>query len=177
MSRQTAKPALYRVTTGGDDGELLERDGEPDVVQVDMIPFAAMTPVIITHRFFGRSIADLVMDIQRIKTALLRAVLDNAYLANNPRVEVAETHTSENTLDDLLVSRPGGIVRTKMPGGVAWQAVPTIGNHVFPLLEYADAAREWRTGVSRAGQGLDADALQNQSATAANHCSTPRRQG
>ena len=166
---QNGKAALYRVTTGGDDGELLKRDGAPDVVQVDMIPFAAMTPVIITHRFFGRSIADLVMDIQRIKTALLRAVLDNAYLANNPRVEVAETHTSENTLDDLLVSRPGGIVRTKMPGGVAWQAVPTIGNHVFPLLEYADAAREWRTGVSRAGQGLDADALQNQSATAANH--------
>jgi hypothetical protein len=166
---QNGKAALYRVTTGGDDGELLKRDGAPDVVQVDMIPFAAMTPVIITHRFFGRSIADLVMDIQRIKTALLRAVLDNAYLANNPRVEVAETHTSENTLDDLLVSRPGGIVRTKMPGGVAWQAVPTIGNHVFPLLENADAAREWRTGVSRAGQGLDADALQNQSATAANH--------
>jgi len=166
---QSGDAALYRVTTGGDDGELLERDGAPDVVRVDMIPFAAMTPVIITHRFFGRSIADLVMDIQRIKTALLRALLDNAYLANNPRVEVAETHTSENTLDDLLVSRPGGIVRTKMPGGVAWQAVPTIGNHVFPLLEYADAAREWRTGVSRAGQGLDADALQNQSATAANH--------
>ena len=164
----TGKASLYRVTTGGEEGDVLERDGELDVVQVDMIPFAAMTPVIVTHRFFGRSIADLVMDIQRIKTALLRAVLDNAYLANNPRVEVAETHTSESTLDDLLVSRPGGIVRTKMPGGVNWQTVPTIGNHVFPLLEYADAAREWRTGVSRAGQGLDANALQNQSATAAN---------
>jgi hypothetical protein len=164
----TGKASLYRVTTGGEEGDVLERDGELDVVQVDMIPFAAMTPVIVTHRFFGRSIADLVMDIQRIKTALLRAVLDNAYLANNPRVEVAETHTSESTLDDLLVSRPGGIVRTKMPGGVNWQTVPTIGNHVFPLLEYADAAREWRTGVSRAGQGFDANALQNQSATAAN---------
>jgi hypothetical protein len=165
---QNDKAQLYRVTTGGEVGDVLERDGEDDVVQVEMIPFAAMTPVIVTHRFFGRSIADLVMDIQRIKTALLRAVLDNAYLANNPRVEVAETHTSESTLDDLLVSRPGGIVRTKMPGGVNWQTVPTIGNHVFPLLEYADAAREWRTGVSRAGQGLDANALQNQSATAAN---------
>ena len=55
-----------------------------------------------------------------------------------------------------------------MPGGVSWQTVPTIGTHVFPLLEYVDAAREWRTGVSRAGQGLDANALQNQSATAAN---------
>jgi hypothetical protein len=162
------KPALYRVTAGGDAGEILRRHRALDCVRQDMIPFAAMTPVIITHRFFGRSIADLVMDIQRIKTALLRAVLDNAYLANNPRVEVAETHTSELTLDDLLVSRPGGIVRTKMPGGINWQTVPTIGSHVFPLLEYADAAREWRTGVSRAGQGLDANALQNQSATAAN---------
>jgi hypothetical protein len=47
-----------------------------------MPPFAAMTPVIVTHRFFGRSIADLVMDIQRIKTALLRSILDNAYLAS-----------------------------------------------------------------------------------------------
>src|SRR5262249_19785362 len=75
--------ALYRCTTAGEEGELLLRDGDPDVVREDVIPFAAMTPVIVTHRFFGRSIADLVMDIQRIKTALLRALLDNAYLANN----------------------------------------------------------------------------------------------
>ena len=165
---RNGKVCLYRVTTGGDAGEILKRDGQLDVVKEDLIPFAAMTPVIVTHRFFGRSIADLVMDIQRIKTALLRAVLDNAYLANNPRVEVAESYAGPDTLDDLLVSRPGGIVRTKQPGGIQWQQVPTIGNHVFPLLEYQDATREWRTGVSRAGQGLDANALQNQSATAAN---------
>jgi hypothetical protein len=132
-----------------------------------MPPFAAMTPVIVTHRFFGRSIADLVMDIQRIKTALLRSILDNAYLAVNPRVEVSEAHATETTLDDLLVSRPGGIVRTKMPGGVNWQTVPAIASEIFPVLEYADATREWRTGVNRQAQGLDANALQNTSATAA----------
>jgi hypothetical protein len=126
------KPALYRVTTGGDQGEVLTRNGEPEIVQVDMPPFAAMTPVIVTHRFFGRSIADLVMDIQRIKTALLRSILDNAYLAVNPRVEVSEAHATETTLDDLLVSRPGGIVRTKMPGGVNWQTVPAIAGEIFP---------------------------------------------
>jgi hypothetical protein len=161
------KPALYRVTTGGDQGEVLTRDGEPEIVPVDVIPFAAMTPVIVTHRFFGRSIADLVMDIQRIKTALIRSILDNAYLAVNPRVEVSEAHATETTLDDLLVSRPGGIVRTKQPGGVNWQTVPAIAGEIFPVLEYADSTREWRTGVSRVGQGLDANALQNQSATAA----------
>jgi hypothetical protein len=164
---RNGKPALYRVTTGGDQGEVLTRDGEPEIVQVDVPPFAAMTPVIVTHRFFGRSIADLVMDIQRIKTALLRSILDNAYLAVNPRVEVSEAHATETTLDDLLVSRPGGIVRTKMPGGVSWQTVPAIAGEIFPVLAYADSTREWRTGVNRQAQGLDANALQNTSATAA----------
>ena len=162
------KPALYRVTTAGEEGEVLKRDGELDVIREDVIPFAAMTPIIVTHRFFGRSIADLVMDIQRIKTALLRALLDNAYLANNPRTEVPESHATETTLDDLLVSRPGGIVRTKMPGGLSVIEHPDIGNHVFPLLQYQDATREWRTGVSRQGQGVDPNALQNQVATIAN---------
>jgi len=164
----TGEAALYRVTTASDDAEVLLRDGEPDIVREDVIPFAAMTPVIITHRFFGRSIADLVMDIQRIKTALLRSLLDNAYLANNPRTEVSESHATDTTLDDLLVSRPGGIVRTKAPGGLQVLQHPDIGAQVFPLLQYQDATREWRTGVSRQGQGVDPNALQNQVATIAN---------
>jgi hypothetical protein len=167
MNYDGSGPALYRVTTGSRDTPiLLTRSGKPDIERIDFIPFAAMTPVPITHRFFGRSIADLVMDIQRVKTALLRALLDNAYLANNPRTEVSEAHVTTETLDDLLVSRLGGIVRTKMPGGLNILAHPDIGGHVFPLLEYHDSVREWRTGVTRQGQGIDANALQNQSATA-----------
>jgi hypothetical protein len=167
---------LHRVTTGGEDGEVLTRDGEPDVVEVDLMPFAAMTPVIVTHRFFGRSVADLVKDIQEQKTALLRGMLDNLYLHNNPRVEVSEQHATAETLDDLLVSRPGGIVRTKMPGGVVWQEVPDITGSIYPALQYLDATREWRTGVSRQGQGVDPNALQNQVATISpTRCSTPPR--
>jgi hypothetical protein len=162
------KTALYRVTTGGDQGDVLIREGEPEIVEVDCIPFAAMTPVIVTHRFFGRSVADLVMDIQRIKTALMRGMLDNLYLHNNPRVEVASSHADENTLDDLLVSRPGGVVRTRQPGGIQWQVVPDITGSVYPALQYMDATREWRTGVTRQGQGVDPNALQNQVATIAN---------
>jgi hypothetical protein len=108
------------------------------------------------------------MDIQRIKTALLRSALDNLYLHNNPRVEVAEAYAGESTLDDLLVSRPGGIVRTKQPGGLNWQVVPDITGSVYPALQYFDAVREWRSGVSRQGQGTDPNALQNQVATIAN---------
>jgi len=160
------RPCLYQVITGGERGQILKRDGKPAITPFDAIPFAVTTPVPITHRFFGRSIADLVMDIQRIKTAILRGGLDNLYLHNNPRVEVAEANAGPNTLDDLLVSRPGGVVRTKTAGGLNWQVVPDITASTFPMLQYMDALREQRTGLSQQSQGLDANALQNQSATA-----------
>jgi hypothetical protein len=160
------KPKLYQVVTGGDDGAILYRDGKLAVEECDMMPFAAATPIPISHRFFGRSIADLVIPIQKEKTALKRGLLDNLYLHNNPRVEVAESSAGPNTLDDLLVSRPGGIVRTKTPGGLNWQVVPDITASVYPALQYLDADIESKTGISKQSQGIDANALQNQSATA-----------
>ena len=168
----SGKAKLYRVTTSGTTGEILNLDGKPDISEVDFIPFAVWTPIPITHRFWGRSIADVTMDIQRVKTALTRGVLDNVYLANQPRHYVAEADASENTLDDLLVSRPGGIVRGKNQGAVTPLKVESIAGECFPVLEYYDQLREWRTGVSRASAGLDANALQNQSATAVNQMYT-----
>jgi hypothetical protein len=106
------------------------------------------------------------MPLQREKTALKRAALDNLYLHNNPRVEVSEANAGPNTLDDLLVSRPGGVVRTKTPGGLNWQVVPDITSSIYPMMQYLDAELEVRTGLSRQSQGIDANALQNQSATA-----------
>jgi len=159
-------PYLYQVITGGDQGEILRKHGKACITPFDAMPFAATTPVPLTHRFFGRSIADLVMPLQREKTALKRGALDNLYLHNNPRVEVAEANAGPNTLDDLLVSRPGGVVRTKTAGGLNWQVVPDITTSIYPMLQYLDAELETRTGLSKQTQGIDANALQNQSATA-----------
>ena len=176
----TGEAKLYKITTGGSQGEIMRKrpdddeddargelpgvddDERParkrrgyreDIEEFDQQPFAAMTPVIMTHRFFGRSIADLVMDIMRIKTALTRGLLDNVYLRNNPRVEVAEENAGPDTLDDLLVARPGGVVRVKQAGGLNWQEVPDVTASVYPALEYMDTTREWRTGVTRQGPG------------------------
>lgn len=160
------RPCLYQVITGGDQSEILRKDGRDCITAFDAIPFAATTPVPMTHRFFGRSIADLVIPLQREKTALKRGALDNLYLHNNPRVEVAESNAGPNTLDDLLVSRPGGVVRTKTAGGLNWQVVPDITSSIYPMMQYLDAELESRTGLSRQSQGIDANALQNQSATA-----------
>ena len=166
-TRATAAPRLYQVITGGDQGEILRKDGHECITPFDAIPFATTTPVPVTHRFFGRSIADLVMPLQREKTALKRGALDNLYLHNNPRVEVAESNAGPNTLDDLLVSRPGGVVRTKTAG-----RAELAGGARHHRLDLSDAAiSRCRAGnphgasASRA-QGIDANALQNQSATA-----------
>jgi hypothetical protein len=44
--------------------------------------------------------------------------------------------------------------------------VADITSSVYPMMQYLDAELETRTGVSRQTQGIDANALQNQSATA-----------
>ena len=155
------KPRLYRITTGGDADTILTRDGVPMIEAADMVCFAAMTPIIMTHRLYGRSVADLVIEIQSIKTVILRGMLDNIYRANNQRIEVSSEHAHEKTLDDLLTNRPGGLVRTIRPGGLNPIPNQSLGDFVFPMMEYQDAVREWRTGVTRQGQGLDPEALSN----------------
>lgn len=156
------KTRLYRVTTGGDQElQVLRRNGKADIEQIEFDPFATITPFIVTHRYFGRSVADLVIDIQRIKTSLTRGALDNVYLANNQRLEVAEANAHEKTLEDILDNRIGGVVRTRVPGGIMPIPNQPIGDFIFPMVEYYDQVREWRTGVTRQGQGLDPDALQN----------------
>lgn len=149
---------LRKITIGGDaDGEILDNE------ETDEVPFASITPVIQPHRFFGLSVADLVLDLQLIKSTILRQMLDGLYLANNPRTEAVE---SQVNLDDLLTNRPGGIVRVKAPGMLREMQTPWVGAQAFPMLEYLDGERESRTGVSRAFMGLDANALNNNTATA-----------
>ena len=161
MRYEGDKAKLYRVTTAGKSTTILHRGKKPAIEHVEEIPFASMTPYIMTHRFFGLSAADMVMDIARIKTAILRSLLDNMYFANNQRTEIAEEFANKHTIDDWITNRPGGMVRTKRPGGLIPIANSGIGEFAYPLLEYWDNVREWRTGVTRQGQGIGSDSLKN----------------
>jgi hypothetical protein len=129
--------------------------------EVSHVPIAAWTPYILTHRFHGMSVAEFVSDIQRIKTEIIRQSLDNLYFANNQRVRVL-TDSQGNPLaniDDLLNSRPGGIVRESQAGAVQPFEQPWIGATVLPMMELMDVSKENRTGFTRYSQGLDADSL------------------
>jgi hypothetical protein len=163
---------LRKVTTAGTGDTIL--DNEP----FDRMPFAAITPQLMSHRFWGRSLADIVMDLQQIKTALVRAALDSAYFANSQRIEVAESHAGDHTIDDLLTNRPGSVVRTKMPGGILPIPSTSVAGEIYPALEYFDTTREIRTGIQRNAVGPDANSLNpyNRTATGANILATSAQQ-
>ena len=135
-----------------------------DEEEVDALPFSVLIPIPMPHRFFGLSVADQVIPLQRIKTSLWRNLLDNVHLANNQRHEVVEGLVN---MSDMMSSRPGGIVRTKQPGMIKPLTSQPVGGSILQALEYADAVKEERTGVTKYNQGLDSEAL-NQTATGVN---------
>jgi len=160
-----------KVTVAGSGQEIL--DNEP---WDGPLPFVSLTPIPMPHRFFGLSVADLVMDLQLIKSTILRQILDNLYLSNNGRHIISD----QVNLDDLLTSRPGGIVRLKngaLPGQghILPLDTPLVATQAFPMLEYIDGVRENRTGVTRYMQGLDADTL-NKTASGINQIMTAAQQ-
>lgn len=152
---------LIKVVTAGTGETLL---GEPE--EFDRMPLHSITPYPMTHRFFGRSVADLTIEIQRIKTHLVRQLLDNASLLNNQRIAVGSQGSDENTLDDLLTNRPGGIVRMKDVSQLREIPNQPLGSYVMPMIEYFDQTRETRTGVTRTSGGIDPDTLNKASQTA-----------
>ena len=123
---------------------------------IDRIPFVSITPVKIPHKFFGLSIADLIMDIQLIKSTLMRNLMDNMYNQNFGRYAVLE---GQANLDDLLTQRPGGVVRVKSPNAVTPLATPQLEQSSFAMLDYLDKLRESRSGVNKYSQGLNENAL------------------
>ena len=123
---------------------------------IDRIPFVSLTPVKIPHKFFGMSIADLVMPIQEIKSVLMRNLMDNMYNQNFGRYAVLE---GQANLDDLLTQRPGGVVRVKSPNAIMPLATPQLEQSSFSMLDYLDNLRESRSGVNKFSQGLNENAL------------------
>ena len=128
--------------------------------------YAALGPIPMPHRHVGLSMADLVMDLQLIRSTLLRSYIDNLYLQNNGRFAISD----RVNLDDMLVSRPGGVVRVDgEPAGAIMPLVhPSNGAAAIQGLEYIDTQKENRTGITKYNQGLDASSL-NKTATGISH--------
>lgn len=126
--------------------------------EAEEIPWESWTPIPVPHRHAGLSIYDIMEDLQRIKTALQRGLLDNVYFTNSPRLIY-----DKNTIDvgTLQINRPGGHVANDGPPIGAAVPVPVnpMAGNLLPVIDYFDNVRETRTGVGRMSVGVDADVL------------------
>jgi hypothetical protein len=155
----TGIPELYKVLMAGSNYKILDYEpwGE--------IPFAVFEVDPEPHTFYGRSIADILVNEQDASTAMLRGVLDNIALTNNPRTEMIDGMVN---IDDLLNNEIGAVVRVKQAGALRELVVPFVAGQVLPAMQYFDQEIESKTGVTKASSGLNPDALQSTTAAAVN---------
>jgi len=113
------------------------------------------------------------MDIQNIKSHILRNQLDSLAQSIHPRMAVVE---GQANLEDVLNSEVGGIIRMRAPNMVQSFSQPFVGQQAFPMMAYMDEVKQSRTGINRAAAGLDADALQSTTKTAVAATVTAARQ-
>ena len=148
----TGVPILHKILCGGTAYEML--DYEP----CDEIPFAKFEIDPEPHAFYGRSLAEIVIDDQDAATSILRGILDNVSMTNNPRLAIVEGQVD---IDDVMNNEIGAIVRMRQPGAVQDLTVPFVAGQTLGALSYLDGMVEQRTGVTRASMGLDPDAMQS----------------
>lgn len=120
------------------------------------------------HQWEGTSIPDDVIEIQRIKTVLLRQTLDNLYWQNN--LQPIGQEGAVTNPDALFSPEFGKPIWTRdgvdVRSAVGYNTVPMVADKSFAMLSYLDEEMTDRTGISDASSGMAPDALQNMTAKA-----------
>ena len=143
---------LRKVCSIGNSHHILHDEVATDV------PFAFFCPDPEPHMIIGQSIADQTMDLQQIKSSIVRNTMDSLAQVIHPRTVVVEGQVN---LDDVMNNETGAIIRARSIGAVQPLAEPFVGQAAMPLIAYMDQIRAQRTGISQASQGLDPDVLQS----------------
>tara|TARA_R110000764_G_scaffold35303_2_gene78918 strand:+ start:2181 stop:4304 length:2124 start_codon:yes stop_codon:yes gene_type:complete len=131
------------------------------------VPYASLSAILMPHKAIGRSRAEITYPYQLQKTALQRGINDNIYMVNNPRNVV---HPDVD-LDDMLTVRTNGVIRLEedtqiLPGNAVFPlSIPYIGQQALQVIQYVDSTRAQATGSLLANQGLEADKLNQETAT------------
>ena len=122
-------------------------------------PFFAISPTKDPHRIWvKRSYAELIGELQDLKVALTRQIMQNVALTNDPKMLLDETAIN---IDDFVQGRK--VVRMKAGHSLHEVAMPMpvtpLSPQTFTFLEWVEGQKENRTGITRYNQGLDANSL------------------
>lgn len=126
------------------------------------------------HQWEGVSIADDVIEIQKVKTALLRYAMDNTYNVVSPQKAVnIKALANPNNLDAIMNPEPGRPIfmsntdpRFKASDAISYDVQPYVADKAMIAVQYWDKQIVDRTGIDDSSAGLPPDALQNVTAKA-----------
>jgi hypothetical protein len=147
-------PELRYICTMGEVHDIVSDE------EANRIKFALFSCDPISHTIVGDSLADYTEDIQRIKTNMIRGVLDSLAESINPKTVINELMT---TVDDALNDDLGAVIRTRGDprAAVMFTQTPFVGQQALPVVQMLNDVLARRTGLSDAAKGLDPKALQS----------------
>ena len=139
-------PELRYICTMGEDRKIVHDE------EANRIKFALFSPDPISHTIVGDSITDYTLDIQRIKTNMMRGVLDSLAESINPKTVVNELMVN---MDDALNDDLGAVVRTRgdPSAAVMYTNTPFVGQPAMEVIALLNDMLTRRTGLSDAAQG------------------------
>lgn len=123
--------------------------------EVDRIIYHAITPYMNSFRFFGRSLADNLMDLQRAKSQLWRNAFDNVAYSAIPR-KVVKGNVDINA---LMTYVQGGIIKADLNATIENETTPFVADSALAMADKVDGIRAERSGFSKETMGLDPSAL------------------
>jgi hypothetical protein len=147
-------PELRYICTMGETHEIVHD------VEANRVKFALFSCDPISHTIVGDSLADYTEDVQRIKTNMMRAILDSAAEAINPKTVINELMVQ---VDDAMNDELGAIIRTRgdPANTVMFTNTPFLGQQAMPVIDMLNDQLARRTGLTDAAKGLDPKALQS----------------
>ena len=138
------------------------------VEEWDEIPFVNFFIEDVPHQFEGVSIADDVMDLQKLKTALWRETMNNIYWQNKPQPIIQDGGIEDmDAILNPVFGKPIRIAAGRSVNDVlGYTKVPFVAKNAFDMMSFVDDVIHDRTGISEASSGMAPDALQNMTAKA-----------
>ena len=121
------------------------------------IPFFVLSPNKDPYKVIpDLGFSEVIGELQHLKTAMLRQVVVNLALNNQPRNYVDDVKVN---MDDLLGDRQYVRVHGNPNQAIYTQAIQPIAAWTMPFFEYIETLLEQWTGRTRYNQGLDAKSL------------------
>ncbi|MEM6603678.1 MAG: hypothetical protein AAF621_06470 [Pseudomonadota bacterium] len=160
---------LYKVVLLDEGTEKYHENAILDIQEVDEVPYFPVKIEREAYQFEGRSLSEDLVDIQRINTSFLRAIIDNTYWQNNQQPVVDYNALTEEGLEAVYNPEFGRPIIAQNGGSesIKFLQVPFIADKVFPIMSYMKEMKKARTGISEASGGLDPETLRQMTATSA----------